>query len=516
MASISKDMKNGTKRVVFIDKNGKRHFIRLGKISMKMAGTIKIHVENLVASQRKSVSLAPETADWVDSLPDEFHEKLAMTGLIPGRRKIGTLCEMIPKVIKEKSVDVKPATLEIFGQSERSLYRYFGEDKRVDQITPTEAKEFSLWLAKKGSLKMGGVLKPTTVAKRMQHVFSFFHELTEKGIISRNPFKGLAKKAPVDDKRNCYVDEETILKVMEYAPDAEWRLIIALWRFAGLRAASEVLSLKWEDILWDQNAIMVHAPKTERYQGKAERKIPFFPHIEGCLMEAAEQAEKGSIYVVEKHAPQYLHGQKERVYISRQGNLGTVFKKIIRRAGIVPWDKVIQNLRASFETDLLNEKYGKFGIHTIAYWLGHSVKVMLEHYGRIQKADYDKISLASQEVKKRKKLPTKNNGTQNGTLFVNFPTENEEVTLEYTVSNPQNEVAQKASHSTAERGEIGGYRAEMAFLTDSMQPLATTALSGDKRQKGEPCGTPSKPGQRMERDSNPRYVAVRRFSRPVP
>jgi len=54
-----------------------------------------------------------------------------------------------------------------------------------------------------------------------------------------------------------------------------------------------------------------------------------------------------------------------------------VFRKIILRAGIVPWKKLIQNLRASFETDLLNGKYGKFGLHTIAKWLGHSVKVML-------------------------------------------------------------------------------------------------------------------------------------------
>jgi integrase len=46
---------------------------------------------------------------------------------------------------------------------------------------------------------------------------------------------------------------------MEYAPDAEWRLMIALWRFAGLRAASEVLMLKWEDILWDQKLIIVRA-----------------------------------------------------------------------------------------------------------------------------------------------------------------------------------------------------------------------------------------------------------------
>ena len=150
---------------------------------------------------------------------------------------------------------------------------------------------------------------------------------------------------------------------------------------------------------------MIPSPKTERYQGKAFRKIPFFPHIEECLVEAFEQAEEGAIYVIEKHAPRYLHGQKERVYIGRQGNLGTVFAKIIRRAGIVPWGKLIHNLRASFETDLLDGKYGQFGLHTIAEWLGHSVKVMLEHYGRIKKSDFDQIEQACQQIKQNKDQP---------------------------------------------------------------------------------------------------------------
>ena len=160
--------------------------------------------------------------------------------------------------------------------------------------------------------------------------------------------------------------------------------------------------LKWEDILWNQKMIMVPAPKTERYQGKAVRKIPFFPHIEECLTNAFEQAEVGAVYVVEKHAPLYLRGKKERIYISRQGNLGTVFKKIIHRAGLVPWKKLIHNLRASFETDLLNGEYGRFGLQTIASWLGHSAKVMLEHYGRIQQSDYDQITEACVRTQQKK------------------------------------------------------------------------------------------------------------------
>ena len=158
----------------------------------------------------------------------------------------------------------------------------------------------------------------------------------------------------------------------------------------------------------------------------------------------------------------------EEAYIARQGNIGTTFKKIIMRAGIIPWEKLIHNLRASFETDLLNGKYGHFGLQTIAAWLGHSVPVMLKHYGRIQKADYDKIAQTSQEVKERKKqAKTQENGMASVSLIFS-----------------QGQVAQKASQYTAADGEIGGNGAESAFLPHLTQTLEPQHLTARKEIRG--------------------------------
>jgi integrase len=423
---------------------------------MKDAQTIKVHVENLLSAQALRVSVATETAEWLSKIPDLLYEKFVQKNFVPPRRVVGTLGEMIPQVIKEKSIDSKSATIEIFRQAERCLYEYFDKNQSVDSITETDAREFKKWLAKSGSLKTSSPLKPTTVAKRMQHVSSFFHKMKEDGDIPRNPFRKLAKKAAVDKTRNRYIDEETILKVMEYAPDAEWRLIIALWRFAGLRAVSEVLMLKWEDILWDQKKIVVHSPKTEQHEGKGVRVIPFFPHLEECLTEAFEQADEGTIYVVEKHAPIYLRGKKERVYVSRQGNIGTSFRKIILRAGLVPWDKLIQNLRASFETDLLNGKYGKFGLHTIAAWLGHSVKVMLEHCGRFQQSDFDQIAETCEQVREKKSQTMIEKVAQPDCFFL----ESAGLTADNSTSIPKSKASLKASLYPAARGEFEGNEAE--------------------------------------------------------
>ena len=244
--------------------------------------------------------------------------------------------------------------------------------------------------------------------------------------------------------------------------------------------------LKWEDVLWDQKVIMVSSPKTERHRGKAVRKIPLFPHIEECLTAAFEQAEVGAVYVVEKHAPLYLRGKKERTYIGGQGNLGTVFAKIIRRAGIVPWKKLIHNLRASFETDLLNGKHGKFGLHTIAGWLGHSVKVMLEHYGRIQQSDYDQIEQACLRIKREKDQMMSDKEAH----LVPFSSCKEGFDTEYTAPTPPGKAAQNAAQHTAVEGGIEGNGAEMPPSTNTLQPLTGTVFSSKKRHREESHGIP--------------------------
>lgn len=62
MASIAKD-RNGRKRILFVDSDGKRKTIRMGKISMKQAEPFKVRVEALIAGRFGAID--PETARWV-------------------------------------------------------------------------------------------------------------------------------------------------------------------------------------------------------------------------------------------------------------------------------------------------------------------------------------------------------------------------------------------------------------------------------------------------------------------
>ena len=61
---------------------------------------------------------------WVESLSDNFHARLAKTGLVPERKKAGTLDELVPAFIKSRAATVSKQTVEVWHQSELSLYRF--------------------------------------------------------------------------------------------------------------------------------------------------------------------------------------------------------------------------------------------------------------------------------------------------------------------------------------------------------------------------------------------------------
>lgn len=107
--------------------------------------------------------------------------------------------------------------------------------------------------------------------------------------------------------------------------------------------------------------------------------MPIFGNLKPYLEEAYELAEDGEEYVV--GGPQ---GQRYRE--AAQGpngwvnsNLRTPLHKLFRRAGLKPWPKAFNTLRASAEYDLLES----FPISVVTEWIGHSASVALKHYSRV-------------------------------------------------------------------------------------------------------------------------------------
>ncbi len=62
--------------------------------------------------------------------------------------------------------------------------------------------------------------------------------------------------------------------------------------------------------------------------------------------------------------------------VDSSSNLRSRLLRILKRAGIKPWPKLFQNLRATCETELL-EKYSP---KNVCSWIGNSEAVAMKHY----------------------------------------------------------------------------------------------------------------------------------------
>jgi integrase len=58
-----------------------------------------------------------------------------------------------------------------------------------------------------------------------------------------------------NESRQYFVSRDETEKVIDAAPDAEWRLIIALSRYGGLRCPSEHLGLTLDDVDWEHGRV---------------------------------------------------------------------------------------------------------------------------------------------------------------------------------------------------------------------------------------------------------------------
>ena len=145
------------------------------------------------------------------------------------------------------------------------------------------------------------------------------------------------------------------------APDAQWRLRIALSRYARLRCPSETLALRWADIEFTDDVMKITSSKTAK-QEKGTRQMPILPELRPHLEDAFDPQNE---FVITR-------------YRDSNANLRPQFLRILNKAEIESWPRLFHNLQGSLETDLLQH----FPIHVVTTWLGHSPKIALAHYNK--------------------------------------------------------------------------------------------------------------------------------------
>lgn len=367
MASLSRD-KNGTKRIQWVDSSGNRHTIRLGKINMKMAESFLSRLERLIASKLTGTAVDGHTAQWLAELPNGTYSKLVGQGLADAREAVvkHTLGTMLNEYFETASV--KNSTLIRYGQTKRLLIEHFDEGRSLDTITPREADQWKTWLKEKSYAQ-------ATISRNVGIARMFFRQAMRWEMIPSNPFDGVRAGAQTNRKRLTYLSPLDTQKLIDAAPNSDWRCIIALARYGGLRCPTEVLGVYCADVDWAQNRLRVRSPKTEHHAGKGERLVPLFPELRAVLIQAFEIAPDGTDRIVSGYA-------------TMTTNLRTHMNRIIRRTGLIPWPRMFNAMRASRATELASE----YPAAICTAWLGHTQAVAEAHYHMVRDSDYERAA----------------------------------------------------------------------------------------------------------------------------
>ena len=377
MASVEKDGQGY--RVRFIDHNKERKAIRLGGMNKTNAGKIAGHIDELVSWRKSGLTLDGGTAAWLLKAGQEMHDKLSNAGLIEPRE--ASTLGMFLKGYLLRRANVKPATMRKWQSAVNHLIEHLGESRDLRSIIAGHSDEFRSFLYSQPQAE-------NTVRRYCGLAKQFFRAAQRRKLIDENPFSDQVAAVTGNAAKFHFITRDDTAKLLKACLDTQWRLIVALTRFGGLRCPSEVLALKWEDIDWQGKRFTVTSPKTEHHEGGASRVVPLFPELAEILNEGYE-LEFQRLNDESGESVGVVSGPVITRYRDSTQNLRTTFLKVLKRAGLTAWPKLFQNLRSTRETELADQ----FPLQAVTAWMGNSQLVAARHYLQLRDEHFERASL---------------------------------------------------------------------------------------------------------------------------
>jgi integrase len=367
MASLHKQGGNRPGyKLRFRDGDGRQRVLWLGDVSKRNAETVAYHVSELVRAYAAGVAPEVGTAKWANELSGRIRDRLAGWGLVCAERnrRSGDAVRLVGPFFDAyiaSRTDLKPTTVYKYQQAAGYFTKFVGGDRLLADITPADVDAWRLWLTSEALAPTtddapGRGLAIATANKHAKRVKKLLAHAVRAKLIAESPASDQRIGPEVNRDRDFYVTRAVASKVLAEC-DVEWALIFGLCRFAGLRCPTEVLSLTWADVDWAAGRLRIDSVKT------GLRYCPIFPELRPLLDAAFDAAPDRAVHCIQR-------------YRGNETNLRTQLHRVLKRAGVVPWEKAFVNLRASCRTDLQEH----FPDHAINSWLGHSSRVAERHY----------------------------------------------------------------------------------------------------------------------------------------
>jgi len=288
------------------------------------------------------------------------------------------------KKIKELKYSLSPSTFNSYNIYVKKIEKFHGSrDLNFSDIDLTYIKSYEKYLFKKGN-------SAATVEYSFRVIKMFFNHAINEGIIGwdKYPFKNYRIKVPKPIK--YYLNEEQFKALLEYKgrPLHDSELFYDMFVFAcyagGLRFF-DVLELKWNDYLEDEQRIVKVIRKTKR---KHQFKLP--KKAVEILEKYKKDKQKKSDYVFPllrngfdyTIAPEIIYHEKEKHTKRANRTL-----KLIGKELKFPFKLTFHTSRHTFATRALNKG---MRIEHVSKILDHSNISITQVYAKIINKELDK------------------------------------------------------------------------------------------------------------------------------
>lgn len=344
---------------------GKTKQLGLPGAKRKAAEQVQRHVDELLSAKRYGTSVEASTLSWLQACDKEVREKLEQQGLIEPAAVGTTLGEQLTRFLQTREGKAD-STYKNYVQVDKRLRECFGPVVDPIRLTFADADRFRSWC-----LDIAGLGENTT-RKRCSQAATFWRWMMRHKAATQNIFEDVPKSVGSAIDRKPFVEAATITQLLTVVTDPEWRALIVLGRYGGLRVPSEPFAMEWQDVDWERGQIVVNSRKTA-HQNKPRRTIPLFSELEPELMSLAESQEKGATFCFPRLR-------------EKSGNVREPLEKMIRRAKLEPWSNLWNSLRSTRETELA----ATFPIHVVCEWMGNTTAVAMRNYLKATPADFDR------------------------------------------------------------------------------------------------------------------------------
>lgn len=346
------------------------HYLTLATGDKKQATTILNMVERIL-TQYKTGEPDRYITNWVAEMPEDLRARFEKAGLLAPLPKCRTFDLVSAEFIESKQATWKPLTLRRKKLEHSWLVEFF-KGAELDNITKKEAAAYLSYLATECKLAPMNVNK---MLKFAQAVFDYAIdcEYTSKS----NPFRKV-RVPNIVQRDKQYISVEYTDKLIAAAKTPEWKTLIVLLRYAGMRP-EEALLAEWEGVDFERGLFTFRSPKTEHHPGKDRRTIPLFPRVLSALRALCGDSKPNGGFILAG-----AQWARKREYIANGGQAAiTEIKTIVKDAGVEQVSALPTNMRGSCSTDLKNA----FPEHVVDTWLGHSKAIANRHYDVITPAN---------------------------------------------------------------------------------------------------------------------------------